>query len=328
MSNSATTIILKGTFQSFLINKYGTFLFIFKGNSLEKVKIVAGVNSELATADISKKWTTLEEQIENKLAGQQANPWFSTELEKHIIDRFKNENEETRNKVIHLLRSNNRKKLSTIFIHLFDTVISDKNITFDFNVEEKTEEEYLQDIKEKDKKYVEKMRIEQEKKIKDAFMLPMESTLAKTEFFLAPVVGVPISELGKGDMVYIKLDKTDPNANYLSTYLKAVQNDVIVPIPAAVHQTIKSGNNKFIVVMNLAKNIYSIIEDEEDIRIKPFDSTPKNEQKIPPQKRIEDAAIEAEKNPSKKREIVPIIIVSALIIALLTLIILFMVYTL
>jgi len=249
-------------------------------------------------------------------------------LEKHIIDRFKNENEETRNKVIHLLRSNNRKKLSTIFIHLFDTVISDKNITFDFNVEEKTEEEYLQDIKEKDKKYVEKMRIEQEKKIKDAFMLPMESTLAKTEFFLAPVVGVPISELGKGDMVYIKLDKTDPNANYLSTYLKAVQNDVIVPIPAAVHQTIKSGNNKFIVVMNLAKNIYSIIEDEEDIRIKPFDSTPKNEQKIPPQKRIEDAAIEAEKNPSKKREIVPIIIVSALIIALLTLIILFMVYTL
>ncbi len=324
MGSSATTILLKGTFQSFLKNKYGTFLTIFRGNTAEKIKIVAGVNSELANADISKKWTNLEEQIENKLSTQQANQWFSTEMEKHVLSSFNNENEETRNKVIQLLRSNNRKKLSTIFIHLFDQVISDKNMTFDFNVEEKTEDEYQQDIKEKDKKYVERMRQEQEKKLKEAFMLPSDSLLAKGEFFLAPVVGVPITALAKGDKVYVKLDDTGHNADYFKTYLKAVQNGVSVPIPGIVFQTMKSDNNKVIAVMALAKNIFCIIEDEEDIRIKPFDETPQADIKKE-EKRIEDTALEPDKN-EKKKDFLPIIVVSALAIILVTLIVLFVAY--
>ncbi len=275
------TIILKGTFQSFLKNKYGLFVLNFKGNNLTECKVVSGVNSKLSDAILTRNWLDIIDDLEEKKQAEGVNTWFTAELKKHIEKFLKNEKEENRNKLINILINNQRKDLSRFFTRIFQDVVADKNINFEFNIEEKTNEEIEAELDEKLNKTSEKKRIELENKWKQQFKLGNEAKFAPMALELAPVTGINITEVNHGDKIYVKLDPTGKDAEFFSKLLNAESSGEEIPIPATVLSNEKLPNDVQEIVVDLGNKIFSIIyESEEDVKVKPYDESSEEKSKL------------------------------------------------
>ncbi len=326
-------IILKGTFQSFLKNKYGMFILKFEGNNLIESAVVAGANSKLSEATLTKNWLDVEDVLQEKKQSEGVNSWFSTELNKHIDTFFKNEKEENKNKLIKLLISNQRKDLSRFFTRLFSNVVPDKSINFEFNIEEKTDEEIEKEKDEKYNKTSEKKRKELEQQKRLQHNLPSEAKFAPMSLELAPVSGVNLNEINNGDMIYVKLDPAGPDAEYYSNMLKAEVNGEIVPLPAKVIYIDKLPDNTREIIVHIKDKIYSSIqEEEEEVKVKPYDSTEEVKKQTKQQtqqqfERIEKSAVNEPAIEEEKKDSTRFYFIIGILGAiLLTLIVLFIMY--
>jgi hypothetical protein len=321
MSQPSKTIIVKALFQSYIKNTYGIFMIVFKGNSIESTIAVAGKNSSITSINLAKNWTEIEDFILTKIETNESEVSLSQKLREHILARLKSEKEENLNKIIHLLRTNNRKKLNPVFIHILDFVVSDKNMTINFNIEEKTEEEVERDKKEKQKRISEAQKIEEERSNKEKFNIPLDAAVIKSFLVLAPVNGIEISKLKAGDSIYIKADISNENTKYIAQSINAVYDDVPVPIPAKIHNISRNDIGEYLVAVKVNNSVFSVIEESEEVKIKPYDASVKPAPDKQETKKEEKPQTKDDKK--KKPDYNFIIIIGSLAVLLAVLIILF-----
>lgn len=327
MESSGKSIILKGTFQSFLKNKYGTFIMFFKGNQIQDAIAVAGANSNLSGLKLHSKWTEIEDFLLTKIESNESDVSFSQKLKDYLFNRLKTEKEENKNKIIHIMRTNNKKKLSAVFLHLFDNIIQDKNISFDFHIEEKNDEDIQKDREEKRKKINEKQKLENEKKKKEKFNIPLDSKIIDTFLVLAPVNGIPITQIKAGDLISVKIDESMQNSDYYINLLNAEEDGNLKPIKASVTEIQKNDLGEYLIIVKINNYTYSIINETENVKVKPYDVYVKKLEKQDNKDQVKNLEEKTDKETkTKKIDYNFIIIIGVLAIVLITLIILFLIY--
>jgi len=106
------------------------------------------------------------------------------------------------------------------------------------------------------------------------FIIPVDKQLIQFRFQLSPVNGTQLTELKAGDTVFIRLLPGDPVTDNIISSL-GLQNEegVIQQVPAKI-VNIANSKNISEVVVKINEQVYGkIIEEENSVKIKTFDSS-------------------------------------------------------
>ncbi|MDZ4727365.1 MAG: hypothetical protein SH817_14500 [Leptospira sp.] len=110
-----------------------------------------------------------------------------------------------------------------------------------------------------------------------SFTVPVDKQLIQFRFQLSPVNGTPLTELKPGDTVFIRPMPGDPVTDSLITSLELKNEEgIIKQIPAKI-VNISNTKNISEVVIKINEQVYGkIIEEENSVKIKTFDSSAGN----------------------------------------------------
>ncbi|WP_411823477.1 hypothetical protein [Leptospira sp. 'Mane'] len=106
------------------------------------------------------------------------------------------------------------------------------------------------------------------------FFIPPDKQLIQFRFQLSPVNGTPLSELKAGDNAFIRLLPGDPITNAIIEGLDLKEESGnIKQVPAKI-VNISNSKNVSEVVIKINEQVYGkIVEDENSVKIKTFDSS-------------------------------------------------------
>ncbi|BDA77901.1 hypothetical protein LPTSP3_g08310 [Leptospira kobayashii] len=106
------------------------------------------------------------------------------------------------------------------------------------------------------------------------FIIPPDKQLIQFRFQLSPVNGTPLSELKGGDNVFIRLLPGDPITNAIIESLELKEESGnIKQVPAKI-VNISNSKNISEVVIKINEQVYGkIVEEENSVKIKTFDSS-------------------------------------------------------
>ena len=96
-------------------------------------------------------------------------------------------------------------------------------------------------------------------------------TILDVVLLLAPVSGIPIYELKKGDKIMVKIINNSPKAKYYIDKLGLVVENSIIPIPGEVID-INKNENGYNIIVKLRKGLYGKAIETEQVKLKRYDT--------------------------------------------------------
>ncbi len=257
-------IILKGRFKAVETNTYGLFI-IFLSEELrmvENVMAIASHYSSLYDVEPSLPWYVVEENIINlKWKGDIAVN-ISIDLQNYLessLDRDRGY------ELYMLIKNNDLTKIESLLQAILIKPLGDRNILLEI-VSEVVSKNDLHSVRaERNRaKMQERAKPPQRSSVKD------ENTIA-VDLVLAPVSGIPIYELSKGDKIMVRISDKSTRGKYYIDLLGTRVEGNIIPVPAEVAEIKRGENNEYTILCKINDNVFGRAVETEQVRIKRYD---------------------------------------------------------
>lgn len=257
-------LILKGRFKALETNTYGIFL-IFISEELrmvESVMAIASHYSSLYDIDPALPWYTVEENMINIKWKGDISVNISLDLQKYLessLDRDRGYELYT------YIKNNDITKVESLLQAILMKPLGDRNIFMEI-VSEVVPKKEIQNIRS------ERTRAKIQERIKPIQQGPIkdDNTVA-VDLVLAPVSGIPIYELTKGDKIMVKISDKSTRGRYYIDFLGTRVEGNIIPIPAEVIDIKRGENNEYTILCKIKENIFGKAVETEQVKIKKYD---------------------------------------------------------
>jgi len=267
------TVILKGRFKGIDSNSFGLFI-IFLNEELRMVEnLIAVVShfSSLYDVDPAIPWDTLEENLINLKWKGDISVNSTIDLQNYLesaLDRDRG------NELYQLVKNNDIMRIESLLQAILMKPLNDRNVQIE------THSEYVSNAE------MSSRRAERNKSVKkDESNAAKESgesikDAIEVDLVLAPVSGIPVYELSRGDKIMIKINDTFPKGKYYIDLLGARVEGNIIPVPAEIMEIKKNDQNEYSIMCKIKENIYGRAVETEQVKLKKYDELLETEQSL------------------------------------------------
>ena len=268
--------IIKGRFKAIDTNTFGLIL-IFINNNLkvaENISVIASHFSSLYETDPKGSWADMEERIFSlKWKGEFATS-ISRDIQSYIESTLKDDRTE---EMYNFIKQNAVSKIENTFFSMLMKPLGEKNIHIELSWEKVSGEEIQQAKEARENREAEETGPQEEVQssedaaLSEEFNLEEGSVVLDVNLILAPVSGIPIFELKKGDRIMVKIDASTNKGKYFIDLLNATHDGDVVPIPAQVYGVKVNKFNEFSIVLKIGEGIFGKVIETEPVKLKKYD---------------------------------------------------------
>jgi hypothetical protein len=258
-SQGATYLVMKARFKALDTNTFGVFL-LFINEELrlvENIMAIASHYSSLYDFDPHLPWYVLEEDIINlKWKGDIAVN-ISMDLQNYMASSLERDRG---NELYQLIKNNDHHKIDSLLQSILIKPLSDRNVFLETVTEAVTEEGMRTARADRDKpaQQTETAENKSEKKYVDVNLV------------LAPVSGIPIFELNRGERIMVRISDRTTRGRYYIDLLGARVDGSIIPVPAQVIDISRS-DNEYVILCKIGEKAIGRAVETEQVKIKRYD---------------------------------------------------------
>jgi len=271
-SRNDHAIVLKGRFKAVETNTYGLFI-IFLNEELrtvENLMAIASHYSSLYDIDPHLPWYTLEEDIINlKWKGDIAVN-ISIDLQNYLessLDRDRG------NELYTLIKNNDQTKIESLLQAIIMKPLSDRNILLE-TLTEVISKESMRIIRS------ERNKPKRKQSGRASSLKTKTDNYIAVDLILAPVSGIPIYDLTKGDRIMVRINDTTTRGRYYVDLLGASVDGNIVPVPAEVTEITRGNDNEYNILCKIGEEAIGKAVETEHVKIKKYDTLFKTESSL------------------------------------------------
>ena len=257
------TLILKGRFRAVETNTYGLFIIFFNDSlgTVESLMAIASHYSSLYDNDPHLPWYMIEENIINLRWKGDIAVNISVDLQNYLESTL----ERDRGTGLYsLIKNNDETRIESLILAILIKPLSDRNIQLQ-TVTELVTKQSMTMIRDERNKPKEKKPSESKAKAGKG-LSPID-----VELVLAPVSGIPISELGIGDKIMVKISEHTTRGNYYIDLLGARVDGTLIPVPADVIEIERGEENEYTIVCKLEDDVFGKVVETEQVKLKRYD---------------------------------------------------------
>jgi len=264
-SKNELITILKARFKAIETNTYGLVISFFddEKREVESLVAIASHYSSLFDIDPHLPWYSFEENlIDIKWKGDVALN-ITIDLQNYLESSL---DKDRGYELLMLIKNNDQTKIESLLQAILMKPLSDRNIIIETVAETITKEAMNNVRSERNKfKTTKSSTNTAESKLKGQNIL-------NVELMLAPVSGIPIYELKKGNKIMIRIANKGTKEKYYIEQFGVNVDDNILPLPAEVIDVSKNENNEYTILVKLEKGIYGKAIETEQVRLKKYDT--------------------------------------------------------
>jgi hypothetical protein len=258
------TVILKGRFKGLDTNSFGLFV-IFLNEELRMVEnLIAVVShfSSLYETDPAIPWDSLEETLINLKWKGDISVNITIDLQNYLesaLDRDRG------NELYQLVKNNDISRVESLLQAILMKPLNDRNVQLETHSEYVSNTEMSSrraDRNKTTKKNEPEATRETDESVKDAI---------EVDLVLAPVSGIPVYDIVKGDKIMIKINDKFPKGKYYIDLIGARVEGSIIPVPAEVMDIKKNDQNEYSILCKIKENIYGRAVETEQVKLKKYD---------------------------------------------------------
>ena len=258
------TVILKGRFKGLDTNSFGLFV-IFINEELRMVEnliVVVSHFSSLYDSDPAMPWDTLEENLINLKWKGDISVNITIDLQNYLessLDRDRG------NELYQLVKNNDISRMESLLQSILMKPLNDRNVQIETHSEYVSNTEMSTRRAERNKSSKKSDTVskqEADEKIKDAI---------EVDLILAPVSGIPVYDIVKGDKIMVKINEKFPKGKYYIDLLGAKVEGNIIPVPAEVMEIKKNDQNEYSILCMIKEDIYGRAVETEQVKLKKYD---------------------------------------------------------
>ncbi len=256
--------ILKGRFKAIETNTYGLFIIFFNDEKkeIENLIAIASHYSSLYDIDPHLPWYSFEENIINtKWKGDIALN-ITIDLQNYLESSL---DKDRGYELLMLIKNNDQMKIESLLQAILMKPLSDRNIIIEV-VSETVTKETMRTVRS------ERNKVKETGKSDAGVTNQIKyGTILDVDLLLAPVSGIPIYELKKGDRIMVKIVSNSPQAKYYINKLGLIVENSIIPIPGDVIEITKDEKG-YTIIVKLKKGLYGKAIETEQVKIKRYDT--------------------------------------------------------
>jgi hypothetical protein len=258
------TVILKGRFKALDTNSFGLFI-IFINDDLRTVENLIAVVSHFSSiydVEPSLPWYYLEENLINLKWKGDISVNITIDLQNYLessLDRDRG------NELYMLVKNNDSTKIESLLQAILIKPLNDRNIQVD------TVSEYVSNTEMNIKRAERNKPAAKEEKTQQPQPVEKVKNAVDINLVLAPVSGIPVYELMKGDKIMVKINDKLPKGKYYIDMLGARVDGSIIPIPAEVAEIRRNENNEYTILCKINDDIYGRAVETEQVKLKKYD---------------------------------------------------------
>lgn len=276
-SSESLYTIVKARFKAIDTNTFGLII-IFLNNNLkvaENISVIASHFSSLYETDPKGTWADMEERIFSlKWKGE-----FATSISRDIQTYIESTLRDVRiEELYNFIKSNAVSKIENLFFTLLMKPIGEKNIHVEVSWEKVSAEEIQQVKDERESRdsgeassTPQEAPASEDAALVEEFQLEEGSVVLDINLILAPVSGIPIFELKRGDRIMVKIDPSTNKGKYFIDLLNAMHDSEVVPIPCVVHGVKVNKFNEFSILVKIGEGIFGKVIETEPVKLKKYD---------------------------------------------------------
>lgn len=258
--------ILKARFKAVETNTYGLLIIFFNDEEREVESLVAIAShySSLFDIDPHLPWYSFEENIINtKWRGDIALN-ITIDLQNYIessLDRDRG------HELLMLIKNNDQLKIESLLQAILMKPLADRNIIIE-TVSETITKESMNNVR------IERNKLKTDKKSETSSIEPKikSGNIINVELMLAPVSGIPIYELKKGDKIMVRIANTGVKEKYYIEQFGVKVDNNILPLPAEVVDITKNDKGEYVILVKLEKSVYGKAIETEQVKLKRYDT--------------------------------------------------------
>jgi len=275
-SSEALYTIIKVRFKAINTNTFGLILISMNNNLrvAENISVIASHFSSLYETDPKGSWIDMEERIFHlKWKGEYATS-ISRDIQNYIENRLRNDRTE---EMYTFLKHNAVSKIENTLFAMLVKPLGERNIHIEISWEKVTAEEIQQAKEAREKREAEEANPQEDGQssedvaLAEEFNLEEGSVVLDVNLVLAPVSGIPIFELKRGDWIMVKIDASCSKGKYFIDLLNATHEGEVVPIPARVHGVKVNKFNEFSILLKIGEGIFGKAIEAEPVKLKKYD---------------------------------------------------------
>lgn len=260
--DNSNYLIIKGTVKANQTKINSLFIIIINEEKriIENISAVASRFSVINDTSPGVPWYVFNENLNNlKLKGDvsaRITADLQTTLEKSL-------EKDRGNELLTYLKHNDHTKVDSLIQSIFLKPLSDKNMIVEVATENISKLDYdkiKNDRKEPKKK---KLPQTQERAVK--------GDLVDIDLILAPVSGIPIYKLKKGDRIMVRIIGNSEKANYHIDNIGLRIDGNIIPLQAEVLQIKKNPQNEYMILCKLKDGVFGKATETERVKLKTYD---------------------------------------------------------
>jgi len=257
------TIILKGRFKAVDTNTYGLFIIFLseKLRTVENLLAIASHYSSLYETDPHLPWYSLEENIVNLKWKGDISVNISIDLQNYMessLDRDRG------NELYMLIKNHDQTKIESLLQAILIKPLADRNLILEITSESISNESIHSKRAERNKKKNVGKEAATEKKPDAEGYIPVD-------LILAPVSGIPIYELSKGDKIMVRISNRTVRGKYYIDLLGARVDGTVIPVPAEVTHISKNSDNEYTILCNITDKAVGRAVESEKVKLKRYD---------------------------------------------------------
>ena len=258
--------ILKVRFKAVETNTYGLLIIFFddERREVESLVAIASHYSSLFEIDPHLPWYSFEENIINtKWRGDIALN-ITIDLQNYIessLDRDRGY------ELLILIKNNDQTKIESLLQAILMKPLSDRNIVIE-TVSETITKKSMDNLRSERNK----VKSEEKNETSAVESSNKKGNIINVELMLAPVSGIPIYELQKGDKIMVRISNTGTKEKYYIEQFGVKIDNNILPLPAEVIEITKTEKGEYIILVKLEKGVYGKAIETEQVKLKRYDT--------------------------------------------------------
>ncbi len=281
-------IVIKCRFKAIDTNTFGLIL-IFLNKSLrvcESVNLVASHFSSIYETNPKENWSGIEDRINGlKWRGEYATA-ISNDTQ-DFLDDFLKGPVAGADEFFDFVKNNVAGKLQNSIVEKLIKPLGDRNIDLELAWDLISSEDILDAKKSKEDQSFSDMDegvtedVTEQLARSAGFDIESGSVLLNIDLILAPVSGIPIFNLKKGDRILVKINPNTNRGQYFIDLLGvASKNGHIKPVPATVHEVKMNELNEYALLVKIGDGIFGHNTEAEQVKLKRFNPENGNKEEV------------------------------------------------
>jgi hypothetical protein len=257
-------IVLKGRLKALDTNTFGLFILFFNEDHrvVESLIAIASHYSSLYENDPHLPWYAFEENIINiKWKGDFAVN-ISQDFQHYMENAF---DVDGSGELVTMLYNTDTVNLENMLQSILMKPLSDRNVIVETATEQVTRQDLIsiREQRNKDK--------EETTSSATLHLDQLDGDLLDVELLLAPVSGIPINELTKGDKIMVRIKAQTTKGRYYIDSFGVRIDGTVLPVPAEVIDVQKGEEKEYVILSKLEEGVFGKAIEKEQVKLKKYD---------------------------------------------------------